>query len=265
MCRESRPSERRGGLWLDQSVRRSAAANSWRRQRAIAAHGLDGARLNRVADEAGLTSGAVLYYYPDIDDLVLEATRAGMERFYEQRVRMMEALDEDPVARLIALIDSGLPSDPEDIEVRLLCELGGSAGRHPVMAFVLTTLFDRQVGMYQVVLEQGAARGMFTLTQPSLTIARNLVALEDAYGYRMVAASVHRLRRRLRADPRLRARVDRASAHLTASLIADPDRRGRNGRAMRRRLCGVELDGGRTEEAHTDDVTAHQIRRPMHG
>ena len=174
MARPKRQAERRGQL--------VAAA-----QRAIAAHGLDGARLNRVADEAGLTSGAVLYYYPEIDDLVLEATRAGMERFYEQRVRMMEALDDDPVARLIALIDSGLPSDPDDIEVRLLCELGGSAGRHPVMASLLTTLFDRQVGMYQVVLEQGAARGMFTLTQPSLTIARNLVALEDAYGYRIVA------------------------------------------------------------------------------
>ena len=41
--------------------------------------------------------------------------------------------------------------------------------------------------MYQVVLEQGAARGIFRLQSDSLSIARNLVALEDAYGYRMVA------------------------------------------------------------------------------
>ena len=52
---------------------------------------------------------------------------------------------------------------------------------------LLTTLYDRQVGMYQVVLEQGAARGIFALGQPSLVIARNLVALEDAYGYRIIA------------------------------------------------------------------------------
>ncbi|WP_127791999.1 TetR/AcrR family transcriptional regulator [Agromyces sp. LHK192] len=174
MARPKRQEERRSQL--------VAAA-----QRAIAAHGPDGARLNRVAEEAGLTSGAVLYYYPDIDELMFEANRAGMERFYEERVRMLESLDDDPVARLVALVDSGLPRDSDDTEVRLLCELGGSAGRNPLMASLLTTLFDRQVGMYQVVLEQGAARGLFTLSQPTLVIARNLVALEDAYGYRMVA------------------------------------------------------------------------------
>ena len=156
-------------------------------QRAIATYGPDGARLNRIADEAGLTSGAVLYYYPNIDDLLLEALRGSMERFYEQRVRMMEALDDDPVARIQALIAFGLPGDEFDTEVRLLCELGGSAGRNPVSATLLTSLYDRQVSMYQVVLEQGAARGIFTLQQNSLTIARNLVALEDAYGYRIVA------------------------------------------------------------------------------
>ena len=174
MARPKRQEQRRGEL--------VAAA-----QRAIAAHGPDGARLNRIAEEAGLTSGAVLYYYPNIDDLMLEALRAGMERFYEGRVRMMEALDDDPVARILALIAFGLPSDEHDTEVRLLCELGGSAGRNPVSAMLLTSLYDRQVSMYQVVLEQGAARKIFTLRQSSLVIARNLVALEDAYGYRIVA------------------------------------------------------------------------------
>ena len=175
MARPKRQEERRSQL--------VAAA-----QRAIAAHGPDGARLNRVAEEAGLTSGAVLYYYPDIDELMFEANRAGMERFYEGRVRMLEELPDDPVMRLLALAKSGLPSGSGDTEVRLLCELGGSAGRNPLMASLLTTLYDRQVGMYQVVLEQGAARGIFTLAQPSLVVARNLVALEDAYGYRIIAA-----------------------------------------------------------------------------
>lgn len=156
-------------------------------QRAIAAHGTDGARLNRVAQEAGLTSGAVLYYYPDIEDLMLEANRAGMERFYEQRIRMIESLDDDPVLKVLSLIGSGLPHDAADTEVRLLCELGGSAGRNPISATLLTSLYDRQVSMYQVVLEQGAARGIFSLRQDALSIARNIVALEDAYGYRIVA------------------------------------------------------------------------------
>jgi AcrR family transcriptional regulator len=156
-------------------------------QRAILKSGPDGVKLNRVAAEAGLTSGAVLYYYPDIDELVLEANRVGMERFYDERLRMLDALPDDPVIRLRALIHSGLPRDDADPGVRLLCELGGSAGRHPVLAALLTTLYDRQVTLYQTVLEQGAGQGLFVLRAASQSIARNLVALEDAYGYRIVA------------------------------------------------------------------------------
>ncbi|WP_312182192.1 TetR/AcrR family transcriptional regulator [Arthrobacter sp.] len=156
-------------------------------QRAVARYGPDGARLNRVADEAGLTSGAVLYYYPNLEDLLLEANREAMERFYEQRVRMLGSLRDDPAVRLMALIRSGLPSGSDDAQVAMLCALGGSAGNNPVTAALLTSLYERQVGMYQVVLEQGAARGVFTLAQDPLTVARNLVALEDAYGYRIIA------------------------------------------------------------------------------
>ncbi len=52
---------------------------------------------------------------------------------------------------------------------------------------MLTSLYDRQVAMYQVLLEDGAAGGVFTLADSSQMVARNIVALEDAYGYRMVA------------------------------------------------------------------------------
>jgi len=169
----------------NQTARRSeivAAA-----QRAVAKHGPDGARLNRVAEEAGLTSGAVLYYYPNLDDLILEANREVMERFYEGRVQMLASMPDDPGTRLLALIRSGLPSGPDDVQVAMLCALGGSAANHPVTASLLTTLYERQVGMYQVVLEQGTARGEVHLAQDALTVARNLVALEDAYGYRIIA------------------------------------------------------------------------------
>lgn len=89
--------------------------------------------------------------------------------------------------KLVTTVRTGLPVDGEDASVRLLCELGGAAGRQPVYAALLTALYDRQVAMYEVILEQGAARGVFTLAQDTRTIARNLVALEDAYGYRIIA------------------------------------------------------------------------------
>lgn len=154
-------------------------------RRAVAEHGAD-VRLKDVADVAGLTSGAILYHFPDVQTLLVEANRAGMERFYDERLRAVSG-PMTPDRKLVVTIASGLPRDADDEEVRLFCELGGAAGRYPRYAAMLTSLYDRQVAMYQVILEDGAASGVFTLAQPSLAIARNIVALEDAYGYRMVA------------------------------------------------------------------------------
>ena len=154
-------------------------------QRAMAEHGA-GVRLNQVAEEAGLTSGAILYHYPDLQDLLMDANRAGMERFYDERMKALDGVD-DPAERLVITIRSGLPVDDDDEEVRLLCALGGEAARNTVYAVLLTSLFDRQVAMYQAILEMGRTQGAFTLAGDSLTIARNLVALEDAYGYRIMA------------------------------------------------------------------------------
>jgi len=154
-------------------------------QRAMLEHGAD-AKLRHVAEAAGLTSGAVLYHFPDVQALLLEANRAGMERFYDQRIAALAKID-DPVEKLIVTVRTGLPVDSQDASVRLLCELGGAAGRQPVYAALLTALYDRQVAMYQVILESGTAQGVFVLASDSRTISRNLVALEDAYGYRIIA------------------------------------------------------------------------------
>ena len=154
-------------------------------QRAIAEHGTS-VRLNQIADAAGVTSGAILYHYPDIEQLLVEANQAGMERFYSQRLEAVAKVD-DPADRLRVLIELGVPQGPDDEGVRLLCSLGGEAARNTVYALLLTSLYDRQVGMYTSVLELGAALGVFALAQSAQTIARNVVALEDAYGYRIMA------------------------------------------------------------------------------
>jgi AcrR family transcriptional regulator len=154
-------------------------------QRAMAEHGAS-VRLNQVAEEAGLTSGAILYHYKDLQELLVDANRAGMERFYDERLKAIEGIT-DPARRLVVTITSGLPVDGNDEEVRLLCALGGEAARNTVYAVLLTSLYDRQVAMYQVILETGSAQGIFELDGDALTVARNLVALEDAYGYRIMA------------------------------------------------------------------------------
>ncbi|SDG57281.1 DNA-binding transcriptional regulator YbjK [Sinosporangium album] len=155
-------------------------------RRAVIRHGIEGVHLNHVAEEAGLTSGAVLYHYPDFGELLVEAHHVSTERFYEQRLRQIAKIT-DPREKLVVTIRSGLPTGPLDPDVRLLNELGGSAGRNRIYGLLLTTLYDRQVTMYQSILDTGAALGVFTLADETLVIARNLVALEDAYGYRITA------------------------------------------------------------------------------
>ena len=173
MTRHKRAAERRRDL--------VAAAS-----RAMLRHGAERVQLSQVAEEAGLTAGAVLYHYPDVRELLIEAQQAGMERFWAQRVAASEAIA-DSAERLTATIRSGLPSGPDDPDVRLLCELGGAAGRNRVYGALLSSLYDRQVAMYEVILAAGAAAGTFTLAADVRTIARNIVALEDAYGYRINA------------------------------------------------------------------------------
>lgn len=154
-------------------------------QSAMAEHGT-AVRLNQVADKAGITSGAILYHYPDFQDLLIDAIRAVSERFYEDRLRAIEGI-EDPAERLIRTIRSGVPLDDTDDGVKLLCALGGAAPRHTVYAILLTALYDRQVTLYQSILETGSALSVFSLKSSSLDLSRNLVALEDAYGYRIMA------------------------------------------------------------------------------
>ena len=154
-------------------------------QRAMAEHGT-AVRLNQIAEAAGVTSSAVLYHYPNVEELLIDANRAGMERFYDQRMQAISGVA-DPVEKLVTTIALGVPRSSDDEEVRLLCSLGGEAARNALYAVLLTSLFDRQVGMYQGILELGEAIGAFHLTQPSQVVARNLVALEDAYGYRIMA------------------------------------------------------------------------------
>jgi AcrR family transcriptional regulator len=154
----------------------------------IAEHGIEGLTLAAIADRVGVSHRLVAYYYPDLESLVHEAHEAAAGRYYWARLR---ALDDTAGAeqRLAQLIRSGLPG-PEDRQLsQVLNELSVSASRSPVHARLMAELFDREVTLYLTVLQQGEASGAFRLDQPALTIARNLVALEDAYGFHLLAVT----------------------------------------------------------------------------
>lgn len=154
-------------------------------QTMILRHGLPSLTLRSVANEAGMTSSAALYYFPGLKDLLVEVQDLAIQRFCVRRGNQTHSVP-DIKQRLLQLIDGGLPSGPEDQLCRLLVELGVYARTDAAYAARHISLFERQVAIYVGVLEAGAATGIFTLSQPSNVVARALVLLEDGVGLHLV-------------------------------------------------------------------------------
>jgi AcrR family transcriptional regulator len=170
----------------DQAARRRQLRHAARR--ALAARGVDGVRVKDVAAEAGLSPQSVLYYYPELDELVAEAIRHTLERFGERRLEAAGRSD-DPRRALAAMIAAGLPSGPDDEDLRVLYGAAGYFRDNEELGAAIRAMTARQVEIYRGVLELGEARGVFSLAESSESIARNLVALEDAYGLYIIGGA----------------------------------------------------------------------------
>jgi AcrR family transcriptional regulator len=167
----------------NQAERRRQLANAGRR--VLLERGAVGVRVKDIAERAGITSSSVLYYYPRLDELMMEVSREAMERYAERRSRRVRALDE-PVRQLRLAIHLGVPTGPDDEESRLLYELDAFIGSSPAFRVLSSSFFDRQVVLYQQVLESGTKRGVFDLATDADSLARGLVAMEDGLGLQVV-------------------------------------------------------------------------------
>jgi AcrR family transcriptional regulator len=167
----------------DQALRREQLVQACRQ--VLLERGAVGLRVKDIAERAGLVPSSVLYYYPRIEELLLEVARDAIDRYAERRASEVRKLD-DPVEQLSLAIHLGVPTGPDDDESRLLYELDALTGTSPAFAMMSTSFFDRQALLYEYVLESGAARGAFKLTQPAGVLARGLVALEDGLGLQVV-------------------------------------------------------------------------------
>ena len=151
-------------------------------------HGLRSLSLTDVAEQAGLTRGAILYYYEDLDALLVEAHAAGVERFCDDRDATVAQLD-DPRVQLGAAIDAGLPSGPDDALMSLLYEFDVLAGNSALHDELVQRLYLRQLETYTRIIEAGREAGVFTPALPVDQLAMTFVALEDAYGLHIVGGN----------------------------------------------------------------------------
>jgi AcrR family transcriptional regulator len=150
--------------------------------RAVLRHGSTGARLRDIAQEAGLTAAAVLYYYPDVTELFTAVYERGYAQYCLRREEQVALAGSVP-ERLRACVRSGVPRPgPAEETSRLLYELMPVVLRDRTAAARNTVFIARQTALYQGILEQGARSGDFRLVAPPSVLARAFVALEDGYG-----------------------------------------------------------------------------------
>ncbi|GAB2545519.1 TetR family transcriptional regulator [Nocardia heshunensis] len=153
---------------------------------AVAAPGADGPRIREIAGSAGVSPATVHYYFEDLSNLLHEVHRFASDRFFGDRLAMVTEIP-DARTKIGAMVWAGLPESPDDTLVTALYRL---ASYHAVSAQhgdLITALFNQQVAVYASALEVGIAQGHFTIEEPILTVARNLVALEDAYGLHIIS------------------------------------------------------------------------------
>jgi AcrR family transcriptional regulator len=154
-------------------------------RRVLLERGAVGLRVKDVADRTGLVPSTVLYYYPEIADLLLEVGSAAMSRYAERRAEAVRSI-EGPIGRLRLAIHLGVPSGPGDEESRLLYEIDALTGTSHAFDVLSASFFDRQVALYEGILDAGVAAGDFELSAPSPRLARGLVAMEDGLGLQVV-------------------------------------------------------------------------------
>lgn len=147
---------------------------------AIADRGLPGLRLKDIADRAGLSIGSVLYYYPDLDALLLEVHEQALRQFYWERVNATQA-ESDPVRRLVVAAEHGVPADGGGAPMRVIYELHAASSRDETHAALLTRLWQHEVSLYEDLLQQASDVGAVTLLDTPRAIAETVVALEDAF------------------------------------------------------------------------------------
>lgn len=168
----------------DQTARRRQIIDS--ATRSALRHGLFQLRLKDIANDLGLSEGAILYYYPSIDELRLQVFARASERWYEARA-VEGAPNATAAAQLVRHVHAGLSSQIP--EVRLLNEPIAGVSIVPAYRAIAESLFVREVSRYQLILERGVASGEFTLRDDAFDAARNLVSLEEAYRLHVLAGT----------------------------------------------------------------------------
>ena len=139
----------------------------------IAERGIAATRIADVAERAGTSPPAVLYWFDSKDELLAEALTVDEERFYEKLTERLEALD-SPRERLRLLLESSA----EEYDSRLWMEIWTRALRDRSTRRVRRRLDQRWRAQIAEVIRDGQDAGEFGEADPD-DVALLLASLID--------------------------------------------------------------------------------------
>jgi AcrR family transcriptional regulator len=139
----------------------------------ISERGVEATRIADVAERAGTSPPAVLYWFDSRDELLGEALTFAEDAFYERFSKRLAALA-DPRERLLALIDASVSGE----DWVLWVELWTRALRDERLREARQRLDDRWREQIAAIIREGAASGDFSDADPE-QVALELAALID--------------------------------------------------------------------------------------
>jgi AcrR family transcriptional regulator len=139
----------------------------------IAERGIAATRIADVAERAGTSPPAVLYWFDSKDELLAEALTVDEERFYGKLTERLEALD-SPRKRLWLLLESSAA----EYDSRLWMEIWTRALRDPSTRRVRRRLDQRWRAQIAEVIRDGQNAGEFGEADPD-DVALLLASLID--------------------------------------------------------------------------------------
>ena len=179
----------------------------------IAERGLAAARVADVAERAGASPAAVLYWFGSKEELLLAALIDDEERFYSGVIARLAALD-SPARKLVTIFESSAAES----EWPLWIELWSLALREADAAYARERLDVRWRTLIAGVIEEGREQGDFG-GMPSRSAAITLTALIDGLALQITLG-----------DPSVTQAAMVEACVATAEALLEADLRGAGAR-----------------------------------
>lgn len=175
----------------------------------IARKGLDETRMVDIGEEAGMSAGHVMYYFPSKPELLMQALKWSEDRFLEAAKKAVADL---PTARerLWRLVELSVPETDVDPAWILWLETWARAPHDQRVARFAENIDRRWTALLATVIRQGQAADEFGAVDAD-DFAGTFSALIDGLAIRVIGGTGQLARARL---------LEICAEHLTTRLIA---------------------------------------------